>query len=185
MNATMEKKTTNGIDTENQQQIITLMNTQPAMAGITFKASNAWKGATCSTSTFSSFKAAGQEHDHTQTHTSDSDLPQLFLGTDDAPTPAEFALHALASCMNSTMVYNCAARGITVRSSRVEIEGDLDARGFLRLNDQVPAGYNQIRIRVQVDADAPAEEIQDLIEGSPMFKTFANPTPMNVSLKMI
>lgn len=184
MNTIIENKTLNGVNTQSQQQIIGLMKAQPAMASITFKTSNAWKGSTRSRSEFTTFAAAGQEHAHTQPLNAETDLPQLFLGEDQAPTPAEYALHALAACMNSTMVYNCTARGIAVHSSKVRIEGDLDARGFLRLNEDISAGYSQIRIHFDVDADAPAEVIQDLIEGSPMFNTFANPVPMDIRLKM-
>lgn len=184
MNATMEKTTTNGIDTTTQKQIMVMMKQKPELAGITFQAGNAWQGATRAQSVFSSYHAAGQEHPHEQNHVVETDMPNLFLGTDQAPTPAEFALHALASCMNSTMVYNCAARGINVRSSSVQIEGDLDARGYLRLDDSVKAGFSQIRIRFEVDADAPAEVIQDLIQGSPMFNTFAQPVQMDLSLNM-
>ncbi len=184
MNTTMEKTTTNGIDTTAQKQIMAMMQQQPQLAGITFQAGNEWLGATRSQTVFSNYHAAGQEHPHESNHAVGTDMPGLFLGTDQSPTPAEYALHALASCMNSTMVYNCAARGIEVRSSSVRIEGDLNACGFLRLDDDIPAGYSQIRVAFDVDADAPAEMIQDLIEGSPMFNTFSRPVPINVSLQM-
>jgi uncharacterized OsmC-like protein len=182
-NATLNK-TTNGIDTETQQKIMDMMTGQPELAIVTFKASNDWKGATRSRSEFKTFTAAGQEHNHAQTHVVESDLPNAFLGSDQNATPGEYALHALAACMNSTMVYNCAARGITVRSSRVRISGDLDARGFMRLSDEVSAGYKQIRIKFYVDADASEEVIRDLVEGTPMFNTFAHPVPMAVSINM-
>lgn len=182
MNTTIEQSTHNGINMQSQQQIIGLMSDQPTLAGITFKTSNTWSGATRTHSEFKTFTAAGQLHAHATTHIVESDLPELFLGTDQAATPAEYALHALASCMNSTMVYNCAARGISIRSSRVMIEGDLDARGFLRLDEAVAAGFSQVRIHFDVDTDAPAELIEDLIEGSPMFQTFAKPVTMDLSL---
>lgn len=185
MNATMEKNTTNGINTTSQKQIMTALAEQTDLAKVTFKAGNEWKGVARTRSELSSFYAAGQEHAHNTTHVIESDLPDAFLGEDHAPTPGEFALHALAACMNSTMVYNCAARGITVRSSRVRIEGDLDAQGFLRLNDEVNAGFQQIRIEFTVDADAPAEEIQNLLEGTPMFNTFARPVSLSLNLKMV
>lgn len=184
MNTAMIKNTTNGIDTEIQQRIMSMMSEQPELTTVTFKASNDWTGSARCRSEFKTFTAAGQEHDHNQPHIVESDLPQAFLGSDQAATPGEYALHALASCMNSTMVYNCAARGITVRSSRVRVEGDLDARGFMRLSDEVSAGYKQIRIEFDVDADASEEVIRDLIEGTPMFNTFARPVPMAVRLNM-
>ena len=44
------------------------------------------------------------------------------MGSDLGPAPTEHALQALAACMTTTMVYNCAARGIQVRSVESEVE---------------------------------------------------------------
>lgn len=54
-------------------------------------------------------------------------------------------LHALASCIAVGFVYNAAARGIEVRSLELDVEGELDLRGFLGLSDQVRPGYQNIR----------------------------------------
>ena len=110
-----------------------------------------------------------------------SNLPKPFLGTDQAPTPAEYALHALAACMNTTMVYNCSARGFEVRSSSVQIEGDLDARGFLRTDDDIEAGYKAVRVQFKVDTGGDPEIIENLIKGSSMYNVFTTPIPIELT----
>ncbi|MDF7801811.1 OsmC family protein [Pontiellaceae bacterium B1224] len=184
MNTMTSEKKTNGIDTTTQQQIIAMLTEQPNLAKVTFKTSNDWKGGTVVRSTFNNYAAAGQEHEHAKIHEVTADMPGVFLGGDKAPTPAEYALHALASCMNSSMVYNAAARGITVHSSNVRIEGILDARGFLHISKEVPTGYQEIRAVFEVDADAPAEAIQELIEAAPMLDVFTRAIPVSLNLQM-
>ncbi|MGY8695580.1 MAG: OsmC family protein, partial [Verrucomicrobiia bacterium] len=110
-----------------------------------------------------------------------SNLPKPFLGTDQAPTPADYALHALAACMNTTMVYNCAARGFEVRSSSVQIDGDLDARGFLRMDDDIEARHKGVRVEFKVDSDGDPEVIEDLIKGSSMYNVFTTPIPIELT----
>jgi len=42
------------------------------------------------------------------------------------------------------------------------VEGDLDVRGLLGLDDSVSPGYEQICIRMKVKADCSDEELDDL-----------------------
>jgi uncharacterized OsmC-like protein len=185
MKTTQSTDSANGIDTVTQAQIIDAMTQRPALAAVQFRVENTWQGATRTRSAVASFSAAGQEHVHANTHHTASDLPGPFLGSDTAPTPAEHLLQALAACMNSTMIYACAARGIAVRSSQATITGDLDARGFLRIDDAVTRGFGAIRVRFAVDADADAATIRDLLEGSPMFGTVTTATPVALELQML
>lgn len=184
MNTAVEEKTTNGINTEAQQQILGALSEHEHLGQVIFKTENRWTGSTCSESEFTEFEAAGQQHTHKTAHRVQSDMPAAFLGADTAPTPAQFGLHALASCMNSTLIYNCAARGITVRSSEVHIEGHLDARGFLQIAENNRNGFQGVSVQFNVDADASAETIRELIQAAPMLDVFTNPVPVNLDLNM-
>ncbi len=182
MTTAIQTEKTNGLETSSQQQIIGALKQNPQMAAVTFSASNTWLGATRSRSNISRFSLGGQECRHQADFRLDTDLPVQFLGTDQGPTPAEYALQALAACMNTTMIYNCAARGIEVRSSTAFVEGDMDCRGFVRIQDAARAGYGAVRVRFEVDADAPAEIIAELAKGSPMFDVFSQPVPVEVEV---
>jgi uncharacterized OsmC-like protein len=61
-------------------------------------------------------------------------------------------LGALAACTQLTAQAVAENFGIDGDVS-VEVEGDLDLRGTLGLDDDVPVGFSDIRLTVGVDAD--------------------------------
>lgn len=86
----------------------------------------------------------------------------------------------------TALVYHAAAKGIEIRGVESRLEGDLDLRGFLGISDEVPVGYEGIRVYFKIDADVPPEQKQKLIEMaqkySPVFNTISNATPVSVRL---
>jgi hypothetical protein len=74
------------------------------------------------------------------------------------------------------------ARGIVIRELSTELEGDIDLQGLLGLDETVPAGYRQIRIKMHVKADCPDEALDDLLaytQGhSPVCNTVCRPVPV-------
>jgi uncharacterized OsmC-like protein len=95
-------------------------------------------------------------------------------------------LHALASCLAVGFAYNAAAQGIRVDSLDFDLEGDLDLHGFLGLSQEVRPGYEGIRVRYRVNADAPREKIEELFahvqRTSPVLDIVRNPVPVTVEL---
>jgi uncharacterized OsmC-like protein len=174
--------TLNGIDTQRQSQTMAAILQNPAAGEVRWRAVNRWQGGTRTQSRISSFDAGGGHHQHVDTHALNSDLPQAFLGTDQGATPTEHALQALAACMTTTMIYNCAARGIEVRSVESEVEGAMNAAGFCQLDGTVRRGFSQVRIKFNIDADAPDEELQELLQASPLFDVFTNGVPVSIQL---
>ena len=71
------------------------------------------------------------------------------------------------------------------RRLSTELEGDIDLQGLLALDDDVPVGYQQIRLKMDVDADCSDEELADLIEfakaHSPVCNTLTNAVPVEVT----
>jgi len=84
----------------------------------------------------------------------DADEPPLLLGNDHGPNPVEYALTALAACVTTSIIYHAAARGVTIRSMESRLEGDIDLQGFLGIKDDVHRGYEEVRMYVNIDADA-------------------------------
>src|SRR5439155_24790606 len=132
------------------------------------------------------FDGACQRHKRPAGFVMGADEPPLLLGSDRAANPVEYALHALAACVTSSLVYDAAARGVTIRSVRSQLEGDLDLRGFLGLDPGVRNGYQQVRIKLSVEAEAPRETIDELVKiaqaRSPVFDIFTNPVPVDITL---
>jgi hypothetical protein len=71
----------------------------------------------------------------------EADQPPALLGKDTAASPIEHLLHALASCLTTSMVYHAAARGIHIEEVESSLEGDIDLHGFLELDKNVRNGY--------------------------------------------
>ena len=82
--------------------------------------------------TIEGFYGAGEEQGkEDRTFVVDANEPPVLLGEDRAPNPVEYLLHALAACLTSAIIYEAAARGITIDSVESTLEGDLDARALV------------------------------------------------------
>jgi len=94
----------------------------------------------------------------------------------------EFLLHALAGCVTTTTALHAAARGIHIRAMRTELAGDIDLRGFLGLDPNVPVGYGAITIRMDIQAGCSDEELDELLKfvhgHSPVCNTVCRPVPV-------
>ncbi len=116
-----------------------------------------------------------------------SDEPTALLGTDTAVSPAEYVLQALAGCYTVTLTANAASRGIELKSFRLELEGDIDLRGFLGIDTAIRPGVQQLRVRVHIEApDATREQLEELISlvesRSPIRDTLVNPVDVVTTL---
>jgi uncharacterized OsmC-like protein len=103
---------------------------------------------------------------HEREFTFDADHPTVLVGRDQAPTPVEFLLHALASCLTAGIGNIAAARGVTLHEVESTLEGDIDLQGILGLSDRVRNGYRSIRATFTIKGDAPAEKLAQIVEQS-------------------
>jgi uncharacterized OsmC-like protein len=97
----------------------------------------------------------------------------------------EHLLHALASCLTTSMVAHAAVRGIQIEELESELEGDIDLRGFLGLAPDVPKGYTEIRANFRVKArpeDVP--RIRELAAFSPVFNTLTQGARVSVEIEL-
>ncbi|MBV6636344.1 MAG: OsmC family protein [Mameliella sp.] len=112
------------------------------------------------------------------------DEPPALLGDDTAPNPSEASLAALGSCVAVGLHANAVARGITVQRLELQLEGDLNITAVWGTGDtsEKPVGFTDVRIKVDMEADCPQEEIdalvQHVIQWSPVFNTFSRPVNM-------
>ena len=179
--------TLNGVDVTQLTGTIDSIREDPAIARFRFRAHSDWTRGGHSRTTIQGFYGAGQEDDsRSEAFTLEGDEPPVLLGTNRAPNAVEAVLHALASCLAVGFAYNAAARGIRVESLGFDLEGDLDLHGFLGLSDEVRPGYDDIRVRYHVEADAPREQIEELCayvqRTSPVLDMLRNPVPVAVEL---
>lgn len=168
-----EKKTSkrvpvpmNGVDTPTLFATIDAVAGQPELAKFKFRAVNRWVSGTHSQTRIESFSGAGGEHTHSASFVYDSDHPKVLCGKDSGPTPVEYVLHALASCLMAGIGNIAAARGIQLHEVTAHVEGDIDLLGLLGVRSDVRNGYQGLRVRFDIKGDAGAEQLARIVEQS-------------------
>lgn len=178
-------KALNGLNISQMFGTIDAIKTQPSLAQFQFRARNAWINGGENRSTIKDFYGAGgEDQSRTEPFVFTNGEPPVLLGANEGANPVEFLLHALAGCVTTTTVLHAAARGIQIEELSTELEGEIDLQGLLGLDDAVPVGYQQIRIRMHIKADCTDEELADLLafaQGhSPVCNTICRPVPVKL-----
>jgi uncharacterized OsmC-like protein len=180
------KNAVNGVRVDELFGTIDAIKKAPVIAKFKFQAKNQWLDGGHNRTTIKNFYGTQQDHEHKEPFVLDADEPPLLLGKDLGPNPVEYLLTALAGCVTSSIIYHAAAKGITIRSMESRLEGDIDLQGFLGMKDDVPRGYKEIRMFVNIDADAPPEKLQEIVQlgptYSPVFDTLTRAVPVSVQL---
>ncbi|MGX7709127.1 OsmC family protein [Methylobacterium sp. Gmos1] len=76
----------------------------------------------------------------------------------------DMLLEALVACAGVTLKAVATALEIPLRKGVVKAEGDLDFRGTLGVDKGAPVGFRSIRLRFEVDTDAPQEKLDQLLK---------------------
>jgi uncharacterized OsmC-like protein len=76
----------------------------------------------------------------------------------------DMLLEALIACAGVSMRAAAAVLDIPIKSAVVTAEGDVDLRGTLGVTEGVPVGFKEIRLRFDIDTDAPQQQLDQLIE---------------------
>ena len=173
----------NGLDTAQMLETIGAIKEEPTLARFEFRNRNQWIQGGENRSTIQGFYGAGREDDsRSAPFVFTNGEPPVLLGNHEGANPVEFLLHALAGCVTTTTVLHATARGIKIHRISTRLVGDMDLQGLLGLDDSVPVGYRQIRIEMDIDADASDEELDDLLQfaeaHSPVCNTVCRPVPV-------
>jgi uncharacterized OsmC-like protein len=166
MTATVNPSMPNGVDTATLFATRDAVKAAPEAARFQFRAHNEWVTGTHSASTIHDFFGVGEERAHERTFHFDADHPAVLVGRDNGPTPVEFVLHALASCLTAGLANVAAARGIRLTDVSSTVSGDIDLNGVLGLDPSVRNGYQNITVRFTVKGDASTEKLRELVEQS-------------------
>ncbi len=114
------------------------------------------------------------------------DEPPALGGANAAANPVEYALAALGSCQAITYRFWAAQLGVAFDSLSVEVDGDLDVRGFFGIDPTVRPGYERVRVTVHITGPETLERYEELRravdEHCPVLDLFANPVPVEVRL---
>jgi uncharacterized OsmC-like protein len=107
----------NGVDVPTLFATLDAVKANQGLAAFRFRARNEWLSGTHNRSTIEGFYGAGQETSRAKAFTYDADHPPVLVGADNAPTPVEFLLHAIAACLTSGLANIAAARASTCAAS--------------------------------------------------------------------
>jgi uncharacterized OsmC-like protein len=179
----------NGVNVDDLFTTIDAVKATPSIAKFRFRIHNQWLGASRNQSTVDTYEGAGQQHSRTKPFVLEADEPPALLGKDRAANPVEYLLHALASCLTTSMVYHAAARGIQIEEIESSLEGDLDLHGFLDLDQNVRKGYQGIRVTFKIKADASNGMLQEIAQlgarFSPVFDSLTKGVPVAINAERL
>jgi uncharacterized OsmC-like protein len=98
----------------------------------------------------------------------------------------DMLLEALVACAGVTLKAVATAIDVPLKSGAVSAEGDLDFRGTLGVAKDAPVGFVQIRLRFDIDTDAPQEKLDQLLKLTErycvVYQTIKSGPPIEVSL---
>lgn len=185
MQTKIATNTLNGMDVDQAMATIRAISDDPEIARFRFRARNRWITGGENLSTIKDFYGAkAEDTSRAEAWEFTNGEPPVLLGHNEGANPVEFLLNALAGCVTTTFVLHAMARGIKVNALSTELEGDIDLHGLLGMNDAVHPGYEEIRIRMHVDADCSDAALADLMAyaqaHSPVCNTICRPVPVKI-----
>jgi uncharacterized OsmC-like protein len=133
-----------------QQPLKERFRTDPAAAVITLRADGRLgDGVTCNVETGRALVRAG--------------LHPATGGDGLSACSGDMLLQALVACAGVTLNAVATSLGVTVRDAHLAAEGDLDFRGTLGVAKDAPVGFKEIRLTIELDADASDEQRATLL----------------------
>jgi uncharacterized OsmC-like protein len=182
-----ERKIINGVNVKELFSTIDAVKGNPDIAKFKFRATNKWTGGTHNRAAIKDFYGALKEDHSREAIHFDLDEPPVLLGKNRGANPVEYLLAALSGCLTTSLVAHASAKGIEIKGVKSRYEGDLDLRGFLGLSEDVPVGFQNIRVYFKIDADIPDEQKEELVrmakKHSPVFNTISKSAPVSVHLE--
>jgi uncharacterized OsmC-like protein len=187
MSTTVEKTTpniVNGINVDDLMALRASIEQDPSKGKTNWRVTTSWQGQTRSRAEVEGFKMGGEE---VSRHFSfDIDEPLELGGGNAFPNPQEYLLAALNACMTVGYAAQCAIRGITLTRLEIEVEGEIDLRGFLGIDPSVLPGYESLSYTVRIQGDGTKEQFAEIHEAvmatSPNFFNVANAVALKPTL---
>ena len=101
----------------------------------------------------------------------------------------DMLLEALVACAGVTLKAVSTALAIPLKSGAVWAEGDLDFRGTLGVDKEAPVGFREIRLRFEVETDAPQDKLDQLLKLTErycvVYQTIAKGPPVDIKMQRV
>ncbi len=117
------------------------------------------------------------------------DEPEALGGRNGAPNPLDFILAAHGGCLNFMTFFIANEMGISVEGTEIDVIGKLDPAKFAGTDLSVRAGYQEIEIKIQIQSNASAEQVAELLAAvetrCPVSDNITNATPVSISMTTV
>jgi uncharacterized OsmC-like protein len=177
----------NGVNIEALLGAREALTAQPEAAHFNWRANSEWINGTHTRSTVEKFFGLGEGQSHRQAFTYDTDHPEIFASEDKGATPVEMVLVGLSGCIGAGIATVAQNRGIQLRSVKTTLEAGMNLAGILGIDGDVRNGFDGIRVKYEIDADATEDEIRAIVaqsqKRSAVFDIVTNPTDVWVEVK--
>ena len=181
---TVDPTIVNGINLDDLFSLIEGVKRDAAKAETNWRVTTTWEGQTRSRAQVEGFGIGGEQVP--RRFAIDIDEPCELGGTNRFANPQEHLLAALNACMIVGYAAQCAVRGITLESLRIETEGQIDLRGFLGIDPTVPRGYENLSYVVRIKGSGTKAEFAEIHEAvmatSPNFYNVSRPVTLKPTL---
>jgi uncharacterized OsmC-like protein len=122
------------------------MKNQPEMAKVTFFVKSAWNGGFSVRSSSKDFRMGEQTIHRDMEYVMVYDFPEQLSGEGHDATVDENCVGSLGACLTQTIVAHAISRDIRLGSINVNVEGDIDKRGFSGLSSDSRPDAKQFRV---------------------------------------
>ena len=178
----------NGVNVDQLIGTINAIKSDPDIARFQFRAETKWlNGGHCRTEFKNFYGAKAEDTSRAKTLVIEGDEPSVLLGEDHGVNAVEAVLHAIGSCLCVGFVYNASAQGISIETLAFSLEGNIDLHAFLGLSDTIRPGYDNIKVKFRVKADASNEKLLELCayvqKTSPLLDIIRNPVPVTIEME--
>jgi len=173
----------NGIDRDLVITLATNIAETEGFSNFKFRANNQWINGSRSRTAIQGFYAGGKENtDRKQPLYLDADQPHFLAGHNTSPNAVEHLLHALTSCLNTTLVYHASVQEIELEEVNVKAEGDMNVKGYFGISDDVNRGYERIRVKMEVKSPETVETLTKLAMHSPVYEVVSRSVPVDFEM---
>jgi uncharacterized OsmC-like protein len=184
--STTEPVADNGVNVEALLDARNALTDAPEAADFTWRATTEWVRGTRTETAIEEYSGLGENHTHKSSFSYTADHPEVFASEDNGPTPVEFVLVGLATCLTAGVAAVAQNRNIQLNSVKASIEGDMNILGILGGDPEVRNGFNDIRVHFDIDADASPADIEALVaqsqKRSAVFDVVTNPSDVSVTI---
>jgi uncharacterized OsmC-like protein len=112
------------------------------------------------------------------THVTRIDAPKADGGTGTAPTPGDLMRASLGACLAMDCRLWAARLDVEIQDVEITLTSELDLRGQLGIDDDVPVGWQRLLLDIRIVSNAPPADVRRVVEHAdrlnPMFANLSS-----------